>query len=813
MKKIIKNFKSDLITPMRQKRLMKVNKFLSSKYVLGIIALVVATALFLFFNYVLNLFSNLKYIVTGIGNTQDYTGIKNAFIINPQNLLFYIAIIIVILIAVSMLIYKIRTAYKDLNVGQKGDERFATIEEIKEQYIAIPEKTERFEGRGGVPICWYKNEIYIDRSPVHTVVYGITRAGKGETITFPTIDIYSRSSEQASMIILDPKIDEYPTCYETLTKRGYDVYLFNLNDLSHGIGFNPIQLSIDEYKKGRVADAELILNNFCYGIFHTKAALAASKEPFWADGSQNILYCMIWAQLEDNLLKDKLINDKNKKLWEAKQKAFTELTEEKQQRVIEKIKKMKSSPEDMQKRLLSFKYIPPEYEYIPTTENEKKCTMYSAVKTFLSLLDVEVQDGKKILTGIDVYFKMRPIDDKARIRFSSSKAASTNQKGNLYQYMAQQVNNYLLDNVAKFTAHNTINMLDIGFGEKPIAVFLAIPDYDESLHILATTFIDQAYFILSRYASRTPAKACKRDILWYLEEVGNMPEIKSLQALTTMGLSRNFYAVLSLQAYSQMEEIYGEKVAETIIGNCGNQIYIKTADRDTAKRFSETLGSETITNLSRMGQKLSFNKTFTETYEEKPLLNENQLMELQECECVVKRTMIRTDLNGNIIRPYPIFNHGETSFKMRHRYMSDEFPSGIDVYSLPAGDNNSINLEEHTLDLREFFADLQYGSDEQNSQNGRASNKKEKSIVEFSVPMAEQIVNVDALRDSKALLVEVSNGAVLLAMLQSMLGINRNDITVGEAIKEIELAEKALMITSDERDSMFMLLEESEVNL
>ncbi|MDE6019587.1 MAG: type IV secretory system conjugative DNA transfer family protein [Ruminococcus sp.] len=810
MKKIVKNFKSDVVTPMQQQRLMKVNKFLSSKYVLGTSAVVLAIILFLFFNYVLNLFSNLKYIFTDIDNAQAYTGLKYAFIIRPQNLIFYIVIVIVIMIAITMFIYKIRTAYKDLNVGQKGDERWATIEEIKEQYKAVPEKTEHFEGKGGVPVCWYKNEIYIDRSPVHTVVWGITRAGKGETITYPTIDIYSRSSEQPSMIILDPKLDEYPTCYYTLTQRGYDVYLFNLNDLLHNIGFNPIQLSIDEYKVGNIAEAELILNNYCYGIFHTNEAIAAAKEPFWADGSQGILYCIIWAQLEDNLLKDKLINEQNQKLWDKKQKAFSELSEEKQQQVREKIKKMKSSPEEMQIRLLSFKYIPLEYTYIPTTENEKKCTMYSAVKTFLSLLDVEVQDGKKTLTGIDVYFKMRPLDDKARLRFSSSKAASANQKGNLYQYMAQQINNYLLDNVAKFTSHNTIKMLDIGFGEKPIAVFLAIPDYDKSLHVLATTFIDQAYFILSRYASRTPSKACKRDILFYLEEVGNMPEINCLQALTTMGLSRNMYAVLSLQSYSQFEEIYGEKVAQTIIGNCGNQIYIK-ADRDTTKRFAEDIGNETFIDANRMGHKLSLNKTFTETPEEKPLLNINQLMDLQEEECVVRRTMMRRDLNGNKIRAFPIFNHGDTSFKMRYKYMADEFPSGIDIYSLPTGDNSQINLEEHTFDLREFFADLQYGSENISPQGGGSATKKEKKVV--PVPEREQFSNIDVLRDSKALVAELKNGSVLLIMIKNMLGIDRVDMTVSEAIREIELAEKAVMISSDQKDSLFMLLEESEVNI
>lgn len=49
-----------------------------------------------------------------------------------------------IVIAVFMLVYKIRTAYKDLNVHQKGSERWTTLDEIKQQYRSVPEKGKEF---------------------------------------------------------------------------------------------------------------------------------------------------------------------------------------------------------------------------------------------------------------------------------------------------------------------------------------------------------------------------------------------------------------------------------------------------------------------------------------------------------------------------------------------------------------------------------------------------------------------------------------------------------------------------------------------
>ena len=44
-----------------------------------------------------------------------------------------------------------------------------------------------------------------------------------------------------------------------------------------------------------------------------------------------------------------------------------------------------------------------------------------------------------------------------------------------------------------------------------------------------------------------------------------------------------------------------------------------TANMDTAREYSAMIGNETITNISRIGQKLSLDKSLTESYEEHPL--------------------------------------------------------------------------------------------------------------------------------------------------------------------------------------------------
>lgn len=808
MGKLQKDIKQDVVTPLQQKRLMKLNRLLSSKYVLAILSMVVAVGIFMCCNFLLNVFTNTAYLLT---DPKRILRFSSFFSINPRFWGAYLLILGLIVIAVFMLVYKIRTAYKDLNVHQKGSERWTTLDEIKQQYRSVPEKGKEFFGKGGVPVCWVGNEIYIDDSAVNTLVIGITRAGKGETYTYPTIDIYSRSSEKPSMVVLDPKLDEYPTCYHTLTKRGYDVYLLNLDNPLKSMAYNPLQLMVDEYKAGRVSEAELLCQTFCHAIFHQKN-MENVREPFFPDGSTNVLFCLIWSLVEDNCQKDQQENFINQKKWEQKQKAFETLSEKEKEMVREKIRSM--DEDNRQKELLYFRYIPPEIEYQPVFENEKKVTMNSAITLFLTLTDVEIPQGKKTITALEVYFAMRPVYDKSRIRFASIKSASANQKGNLYQYMAQQITVYMLDSVAKFTARNTLKIKDIGFGEKPVAVFLTIPDYDDSLHLLATTYIDQIYFALSKEAARCAAKRCKRDVIFYLEEVGNVPEIKNLRSGITMGQSRGLKFILSLQAYSQLEAIYGEKDANTIIGNCGNQVYIKTDDLNTAKQFSGLIGSETITNVSRMGAKLSINKTFTETYEAKPLLNENELMDLQEKCCVIKRTMRRRDINGQPIpREFPIYNHGETAFKMRHEYMEDDFPSNVDLATLPTGDNSTVDLAQYTFDVEAFFAELdefQNPVPEEYAATGGGGSPATVDIPIQQPVKKEKGVNVDALRDSQMLVEEIPHGKLLLSMLENMLHISVEGMTIGQAIAELEIAEASRVISETNKDNLLSLIVESE---
>ncbi len=614
-------------------------------------------------------------------------GMGNAFRFSGQYWMFYGFLILLIFLFDAMVLYRVKTNFKDLNINQKGSERFSTLKEIREQYKAIPERGFSYPGKPGVPVCRYEHTIYIDDSPVNNLIIGMTRSGKGETFVFPTIDIYSRAQQKASLVVIDPKLELAKSSYKTLESRGYEVHVLNLTDPSDLMGFNPLQLVIEAYKKGDYAETELLCSSFYFSIFNPNAA--GGDNEFWANNSTHLLTALILAHVADCLSADEQENEKERKRFLEKQAAFLNLSPEVQQQVRDN---WHNNPK------LAQNYALPEQTFAPSNRHEKKINMYSILNTFSTLANIKMKDG--VTTVLDVYFNERPDLDRAKLKYASIGMAGDRTKGSIFSNTLSKLTIFTFENIAKITAQNSFELRDIGFGEKPIAVFLSIPDYDRSNHFIASVFIRQLYFVLAKSATKSQSGTCKREVVFLLDEFGNVPAIEGMANIITVCLGRKIRFNLVVQSYAQLEQLYGED-SKTIVGNCGNKIYIKTDDLGTAKEFLESLRSRTEINVSRSGTVLSLHKGMSEQYEERPLLTANELMRLRQSECVVKRSMKQRDLKNNLITAYPIFNTGETAFKYRFEYLAKygfPDPDSIKFEDINRESTKGISLLERVFD-------------------------------------------------------------------------------------------------------------------
>ncbi|WP_324253515.1 type IV secretory system conjugative DNA transfer family protein, partial [Bacillus anthracis] len=218
--------------------------------------------------------------------------IKNVFLpVLPANMYLFGLLASTVM---GFLVYSKVNYRSDENVayGQKGDSRFTTIEEIQEQYREIPEKTDTFEGYGGVPVSHYKDKYYVDTDTVNTAILGVSRSGKGETIVVPMIDNLSRAKNQSSMVVNDPKGELYSASKETLEKRGYDVQVLNILDPLQGMSYNPLQLVIDAWVNGDDQEAAKRANTLTFSLYNNPNA---GDNAFFNTSAQNAINGIILA--------------------------------------------------------------------------------------------------------------------------------------------------------------------------------------------------------------------------------------------------------------------------------------------------------------------------------------------------------------------------------------------------------------------------------------------------------------------------------------------------------------------------------------
>ncbi|WP_283697464.1 VirD4-like conjugal transfer protein, CD1115 family [Clostridium perfringens] len=671
--------------------------------------------------------------------------------------LIYLIGYIVVSIPTAKLIFDLKKSFETLNLGQKGKSRFTTLEEIQEQYKAIPEKDEFYKGGGGVPISRYKDKIYIDTSPVNNLIIGTTRSGKGEMIVVPINDIYSRAEFQASLIVNDPKGELVAMSKETLEKRGYRVECLNLLNPLKSLSYNPLQLIIDAYHNGDTDEAQSLCKTLTYSLYYNPSA----KDPFWQNSAMSLVNGLILAVIDECDKKCKIIDNEILQ-YEKKNKDLLEKNKEQHLEVIKKNEKM-------------IKLLEKEKE-----KENSKITLYT-VANMLSELggkDIQVsevgEDGKKkekTVNALDNFFQNLPANSVAKMQYATSKFADGSARGSIFAVAMAELSRFTMNSVARMTSKNSIDLRDVGFNKrvtktvrvlvkerleddkdiiirpientetknyftgignveikkgfefndetflkdvkafgykgeeikakievdsidididevgeyeliysatddtyenKPVALFLVTPDYDGSNHVLSSIFIRQLYYVLAKEASLSETGKCEREVIFNLDEFGNMPAIEGFANIVTVCLGRKIRFNIVIQALSQLKKLYGED-DKTIIGNCGNLIYLLTNDNDTAEEVSKSLGDQTIVTESRSGETLDITKNRTESLDSERLLRASALLEFQEGEMVVKRVIKRQDLKGNRIVPYPIHNHGETAMKFRWEYLGESF--------------------------------------------------------------------------------------------------------------------------------------------
>lgn len=689
IEKLRNKIRDNLIEPLKDKqRVMKLEYLLSHNYTIAAVIIVVDILLVLGANYVLNLLRHIPAILLGQADMATLFSITNFF---PRlsgisaGAVAGVAVLLGIVDAVLIFRIKVSWSEENFNVGQRGTDRFITENEIKEQYTEIEPLETPYPGEPGCLVARIGNRFYIDQMVVNNFFIGITRSGKGEAFVRACIEIYSRAMHQPSLLINDPKLEHYKTFAPILEERGYIVHLLNASNPLLSMGFNLVGLVVDYYKKKDFDTAEQVANSLAHTFFNVEEAVGDMI--FFTSSASALFTAMVLAAVQDAFRADELENENRYRKWKQLGKE--------------------------EKEAHPFRY---------RQDNAKTVNLYSMIVNFGQLVSRPIKrDGSKTL--LDLYFESRPDNDRARLKYLNTEVAAGKTKSGIFSEMLRNLEAFTLRNVGKMTAESTLDFADIGFGEKPIAVFMATPSYDTYLHKIPTIFIRQMYFALGKICDDHKGK-CDRQVKIVFDEKGNMPPVDLMEVMTTMGLGQNISIDMYLQNYEQMDMLYKKDKAETIRGNCGNHFFLQSSSEETAKRFSELLGTKSDIDVQRAGGKLSFHKYYTESIKERPLLYPNELMQLEEGEVAIFRRSKRRDNAGKSIKPRPIYNSRENGHYLWyfHQYAPPEKyknPNTVNLIDVCKESRKHIDLEERTWDITKSFRML-------GVQVKLDSNKKEK---------------------------------------------------------------------------------------
>lgn len=704
-------------------------------------------------------------------------------------------------IALSLSWYRIIRSYQSYNGFEKGAETFSSPDQLKKEYELIPDRNKSFPGYGGIPLVHYNRPVGsliqsasysplfqktkkklaerftllpsgtygIDQTTVNSLIYGITRSGKGVTEVEPLIDILSRAEKQASMEVNDPKLELFTKSKRMLERRGYRVYVLNLQNMAKSMSYNPLQVVVDYARRGYYDEAQREANRISSAIYQSNDDGGNSK--FWNNSSVNLLNALILSQLDMAVRH----NSWNRVTMNNIYRELTELGGQEIQddagllttRLSYYFKKMAQIKNKTQLQEMALEAFQQSNFAGDETAGNIYASMMEGIKIY------QQRDIAQLTSMNSLDFRTMAFPRRLRVGFGQQLSLQTvyvifyDDKGNEIEQRSQMIdrlgfldfpikaklprkyrikidfNHDLTDPELRkyhYCYQGTIKThkrspLDKGFkeagkvtleplqsvilndeeqqitfdySEQPVALFLGTPPHNPSYNQLVSFAIDQSFNQMYQMALDNEKK-CYTRVHFIIDEGGNLPKIQDLPTKFSIGLGSELLFDWVLQNKAQLRINYTKEEAETIISNCGNTLYILSKDKETAQEISDEVGHTTV---NVMGHQLQGNVAelngLNSNLDAVPVISMEELLRLRTGEMVVVRSTARTDQRGRIIRANPIFDTGKTRMPASWQFLNQTLDNKTTIYDI------NVNTPHKRLMLKSLQYD--YASDENDSE-------------------------------------------------------------------------------------------------
>ena len=148
-----------------------------------------------------------------------------------------------------------------------------TVADMINKYWTLPEYEPQRPG----------GAYLVDIEPVNTMVLAITRAGKGQTVIEPTLDMWTREMRPNNMVVNDPKGELLVKFYVRATVRGFQIVQFNLINAMKTDIYNPLGLAAEAAREGDFTKCALYVENIADVFF----PVDGGDDPVWPNAANN----------------------------------------------------------------------------------------------------------------------------------------------------------------------------------------------------------------------------------------------------------------------------------------------------------------------------------------------------------------------------------------------------------------------------------------------------------------------------------------------------------------------------------------------
>lgn len=558
------------------------------------------------------------------GNATLADFLDPATLLSPEAWLLGGAVVLVL--AVLYLALGKRSSFKKLLGGKANavdspleNSRFLTDKERDKYFPGFDLQDAAASNKDGIPVRAVldkKGHLQVNlMSGAHSLVIGATGSGKTTTFINPMIQIIGATSAGSSMIMTDPKGELFSLHSKYLQDRGYDVMVLDLRDTYSSYRWNPLESIWDMYQD----------------------YVQAGKGIFVHDDSPEEYPDLEWVGTIYP----------GDRWFEYRGKAYAD-----KQRLIDEVSVLRQRIYDeMYEDLndLISVICPIENQKDPVWEKGARSIIMATCLAMLE--DSEIPElgmtkekfnffnlNKIIANSEDNFRELKAYFD-GRSPLSSavtlSRQVVSAAESTLSSYMSIAFDKMSMFNDRGLCGLTSATDIDpAAFAARPTALFMKIPDEKDTRHGLAAVFILCMYKALIKVASGREDLSLPRNVYFILDEFGNMPKIEKFDKMITVGRSRKIWFNMVVQSYSQLNNVYGEQVADIVKSNCGVKMFIGSNDIGTCKEFSELCGNVTVSTRSlssSMGAKEGDMSVSTQL-QTRPLIYPSELQKLNNKE-------------------------------------------------------------------------------------------------------------------------------------------------------------------------------------